>query len=128
MAVDKAKRILIVDDDRQIRTLLVRVLKVRGWRNIEEAANAVEAQKMIEVSTFDLIISDWDMPPGMSGLALLKTVRNDPALAGLPFILMSGDLTNERRYEAADARVSHLFTKPFATLSEFVAKVEKLLS
>ncbi len=75
-------KLLIVDDDDQIRKLLLRILEPEGYPCLS-AANAFEASEIIRNERIDLIISDI-MMPGKSGIQLLKEIRNEhPNIATL---------------------------------------------
>lgn len=67
------KRILIVDDEEMIRTLLLQAFKFFGYE-IETAENGIEAIKQITMKTYDLIITDYMMPK-MDGLELIQRIK-----------------------------------------------------
>jgi two-component system, chemotaxis family, chemotaxis protein CheY len=62
--------------------------------------------------SFDLIVSDWNMP-NMTGLEFLKAVRADGCLKGVPFIMMSSEADKEKIMEAVQAGVNQYIVKPF---------------
>jgi putative two-component system response regulator len=70
---EEAARILVVDDEQQIRRLLARLLEDRGYR-CATAGDAHEARRLLELERFDLVLSDVNMP-GESGLDLVRDVR-----------------------------------------------------
>lgn len=79
-------RILVVDDDRLTRAVVVRSLEDGGFVCVG-AEDALDAAKRLEQARFDLVLTDVDMP-GVSGLALARAVRCwRPAL---PVLVMSG--------------------------------------
>jgi two-component system chemotaxis response regulator CheY len=59
-----------------------------------------------------MVISDWNMEP-MSGLELLKEVRADTKLNGLPFIMITAESKSENVIAAKQAGVSNYIVKPF---------------
>jgi len=67
------KRILIVDDEETIRTLLFKALKFFGYE-IDTVENGMEAVKRIASKTYDLIITDYRMPK-MNGLELIQRIK-----------------------------------------------------
>jgi len=67
------KRILIVDDEEMVRTLMFEVFKFFGYET-ETAENGIEALKQIAGKTYDLIITDYKMPK-MDGLELTRIIK-----------------------------------------------------
>ena len=79
-------RVLVVDDDPIVRSIVVQFLQF-GGHTAFEAASGVEALDKLSDSQPDLVITDLSMP-GMSGLEL-RTIGRDVA-PEIPFVLMSG--------------------------------------
>src|SRR5262245_24452219 len=79
-------RILIVDDEPDIRTMLVRVMR-RAQHETKEARNGREAVELAREHTFDLVVSDVQMPD-MGGVELLRALHEIDDT--LPVLLMSG--------------------------------------
>ena len=77
---------LLVDDNSIALRELSDILKYIGHKEVHWAGSASEAWAMLKIKKFDCIISAWDMPE-MSGLALLKIIRNDDRYINLPFFL-----------------------------------------
>ena len=89
--------ILVVDDSEAIRRALRRRLSDGGAVEVLEASDG-EAAMQILLQRYvggqtppDLLITDMDMKPGMSGDKLIGEMRDAPALAGVPIILCSGE-------------------------------------
>ena len=122
MAMDKTTPILIVDDYRTMVRIIRNLLQQLGFEQIDDAADGTAALAKLRQRPFGLVISDWNMAP-MSGLELLQQVRADPALAHLPFIMVSAENRNERVAVARNAGVSGYIVKPFdaATLGDQIA-------
>ncbi|MFC0170200.1 response regulator [Pseudoduganella danionis] len=104
--------ILVVDDFAVMRDLVVHQLKLLGMTDVHTASNGEDALKLLAGRSFSLVLSDWSMP-GMSGLDLLKQVRSTPALARLPFILVTAEIQREKVAAAIEAKVSDFLLKPF---------------
>ena len=104
-------KILIVDDDDQLRQTIMMVLKLRGFTPLE-ADNGVAALEMARTHFPDLIISDINMP-GQDGFASLKQLREDPSTAAIPLILMTGDMDSNMR-KGMELGADDFLTKPFA--------------
>jgi putative nucleotidyltransferase with HDIG domain len=105
------KRILIVDDDYYFRTVLEKNLIRRGHR-AGCAENAKNAQQIIGLEEYDLVISDIRMPD-MDGIELLKWIKaNHPKI---PVILMTGFSEIEETHQAVELGASGFLAKPFKT-------------
>jgi len=75
---------------------------------------------------FGLIVSDWNMP-NMTGLDLLKAVRGDDSLKGIPFVMVTAEGMKENVVEAVKAGVSNYVVKPF-TPETFGDKIQSVFN
>ena len=102
-------RILVVDDDAPILLLMRTVLREYGFDPVEAASGPQAIEKARNVIP-DLILLDRHMP-GMSGDEVLRAIRAEAALAGVPILMLSGEPIdpNELRALGADGAV----LKPF---------------
>lgn len=117
-------KILVVDDDADIRTLVETRLRRLGHR-VVSAGTGEEALALIaEKGSPDLVVLDVLMP-GMSGLDLLGTIREDPALSRVPAIFLSGRVL-ESDIEAGRALGARYLTKP-VVLSALASAVDTAL-
>ncbi len=85
------KRIVIVDDSRTSRMFIRRCFEITCLQETDfhEAADGLEALALLErISDIDLLVTDLNMP-NMDGELLLKTVKQDQALAGLPVVVIT---------------------------------------
>jgi len=125
MAVDKAVRILIVDDYKTMLRIVRNLLKQSGFDNVDEATDGAAALKMLRNGDYGLVISDWNME-SMSGLALLRELRNDVRLKDVPFIMVTAEGKRDHVLAAKQAGVDNYIVKPFnaATLE---AKIKSVL-
>lgn len=114
-------RILIVDDDDQIREVLRDMLMINGHR-ATACADGFEALKVIAKDTFDLMITDLGMP-GMSGLELAGTVHD--RLPALPIAMITGWGTQLDQREIAAKGIRAVLPKPFH-LKDIRALVEDM--
>jgi two-component system, chemotaxis family, chemotaxis protein CheY len=112
MAVDKNMHILIVDDYKTMLRIIRNLLRQLGFVNIEEATDGSMALQMLRGGNFGLVISDWNMEP-MTGLQLLREVRADAKLKGVPFIMVTAESKSENVIAAKQAGVSNYIVKPF---------------
>ncbi len=119
-------RILIVDDSKAMRMIVLRTLRQAGYggHEMDQAANGVEALAAIEKCPFDLILCDWNMPE-MSGLELLRELKARGSTASFGFVTSEG--TGEMRHVAAEAGASFLIVKPFTDLA-FQQALDPLLN
>ena len=128
MGVDKNIKILLVDDFATMRKVIKNLLKQSGYNNIVEAEDGVDALKVLKSEKVDFVISDWNMP-NMTGLELLKAVRADSDLSGLPFLMVTAEGLKENVVVAVKAGVNNYIVKPFTAevLNEKIKKIiEKL--
>jgi two-component system chemotaxis response regulator CheY len=126
MPFDTSIKVLVVDDFATMRRIVKGVLKQLGFTNIIEAEDGSNAFKELKKERVGLIVSDWNMP-NMTGLELLKEVRNDGDLKDIPFLMVTAEGQKENVVEAVQAGVSNYIVKPF-TPETFSAKLEKVFS
>ena len=104
--------VLVVDDMESIRSVVNSCLKDIGVQKIHIAPNGDEAWKIMKSTRIDIIICDWDMPK-VSGLELLKLVRNAENHCHIPFLMLTATTEKERVVNALEAGVSDYLSKPF---------------
>ena len=112
MAVDKNMPILIVDDYKTMLRIIRNLLKQIGFTNVDEATDGTSALQKLRDGTFKLVISDWNMEP-MTGIELLREVRDDQSLKNIPFIMVTAESKTENVVIAKEAGVSNYIVKPF---------------
>lgn len=112
MGIRKNIPILIVDDYKTMLRIIRNLLKQIGFENIDEATDASAALALLRERDYELIISDWNMEP-MTGLDLLRAVRDDDRMKGTPFIMVTAESKPENVVEAKRAGVSNYIVKPF---------------
>jgi len=116
--------VLIVDDDADHRELLTLALR-RCGHEVVEAADARSAQQRIDGGGVDAVLLDVRMP-GESGIELCRRLRDDPATATLPIMLVSADVNDQRIAAARTAGADDYLTKPF-NRSELAARLDNML-
>lgn len=80
-------KMLAVEDDVAIRHLLPRILELNGYE-VTIASNAKEALEKFKEEKFDVVLTDYHMPPGMNGVSLAEAIKAiNPKT---PVVLMSG--------------------------------------
>ena len=117
-------RFLIVDDFSTMRRILRNLLKEIGFNNAEEAEDGAVALNLLKGSKFDFVVSDINMP-NMNGFELLKNIRADDSLRGLPVLMVTAEAKKEDIIAAAQGGANGYIVKPFtkATLEEKVQKI-----
>jgi two-component system, chemotaxis family, chemotaxis protein CheY len=103
--------ILVVDDSKTMRFVMVKMLKELGYKYINDVENCQKALFAIKNEKPALILSDWNMPDG-SGLDLLKTVRNDTSSRNIPFIMFTTEKDQQKILEASKAGLQSYLLKP----------------
>ena len=119
-----AGRILIVDDDVQIRRLLRSMLVPHGYV-IAEAGSADEAKSELDAFGPDLILLDVRLPD-KSGIEFLEEIRGDRALRLLPVVMMTGAAERQERIRAIAAGATDFIAKPFFP-EELSARIHSLV-
>jgi CheY-like chemotaxis protein len=119
-----SKRILVVDDDANVRQILVRALASPDF-DVHAFADANEALLKVHEVKPDLILCDILMP-GMDGRTFLKLVRRSLELGDVPFLFLSGVSEENEILGAIDGGADDFVGKPFA-VPRLIAKVRALL-
>jgi two-component system, chemotaxis family, chemotaxis protein CheY len=104
--------VLVVDDKPIMLDILVRILTRIGFNSINVVEDGNEAFEILRQKSFGLIISDLHMAP-VSGLELLRSIRNDDRLRSIPFLLMSGEGDPLTITHAKQAGLDNFILKPF---------------
>ncbi|WP_029921484.1 chemotaxis response regulator CheY [Nevskia soli] len=122
--MDKNIRVLIVDDFSTMRRIVKNLLHDLGYVNTTEADDGKTAWTALQTGSFDLVVTDWNMP-GMTGLDLLKNIRSDARLSSLKVLMVTAEAQREQIIEAAKAGVNGYIIKPFTavTLKEKLDKI-----
>lgn len=119
----KRSRILLVDDNADMREHLARVLA--RWE-VESASDGLAALGAIRKTRPDLVLVDI-MMPRLDGIGLLSALRADPDLAEIPVILLSARMGEEARIEGLRVGADDYLVKPFSA-RELIARVQSHLS
>ncbi len=129
MGLKANMKILVVDDMSTMRKIIKNMLSQIGFTKIEQADDGSSAWKMIEERAanndqYEFIVSDWNMPQ-MSGLELLKKIRDDEDLKDMPFLMITAEAEQGNVVIAVQAGVSNFIVKPFSAqvLKEKIDKI-----
>jgi CheY-like chemotaxis protein len=118
-----APRVLIVDDAALVRDMFGRYLGFAGMV-VRYAADGREGIAAVHADAPDLILCDLDMPE-MSGIELCRTLRANPATAGVPILVISGD--TEGLQAAVEAGCDGVLVKP-CSQTLLVASIRQILA
>lgn len=108
----RAAKILVVDDDPMVRQVLMEALALPRVYLLEEAANGIEASIRLGTYRPDLLILDVFMPE-MDGLEVCRSIKGEPALAGIKVIITTGHPGHPKLDELAALGFAHVLAKPF---------------
>jgi len=103
-------RVLVADDDKAIRTLVVHLLGAIGVTDVVEADDGREALVFFQQQAFDLVVTDWEMP-GNSGIEVIRQIRATGSQ--VPIIMVTVRNESRRVQEAIQAGASDFLAKPF---------------
>ncbi len=119
-------KILVVDDFSTMRRIVRNLLVELGFSNplIQEADDGEGAIAMLRSQPFDLVVTDWNMP-NMTGIDLLRAIRAEASLKGLPVLMVTAENNRDQIIAAAQAGVNGYIVKPFTaiTLQEKLTKI-----
>ena len=123
---ERTKRsILVAEDSITSRALLKNILETAGYE-VRTAVDGAEAFAALKTATFDLLVSDVDMPR-MNGFGLTAKVRSDPKLAGLPVVLVTALGSREDRERGIDAGANAYIVKSSFDQSNLLEVLRRLL-
>ena len=115
---------MLVDDEANLRILVRTTLDVADY-HIIEAADGTTALELARLQRPDLLVLDW-MMPGLNGIDVVQALRQDPATAHIPIIMLSarGQATDQERGRSMG--ISAYLVKPFSPL-ELLRSVREIL-
>jgi two-component system, chemotaxis family, chemotaxis protein CheY len=117
--------ILVVDDSKVMREMIVACLRAQQGAQFTHAASGLEAIEKLSLKKFDLVVLDLNMPD-IGGLEVVEFVRGQDALKELPIVVVTtrGDQTSRGKALAAGA--NRFLSKPFKP-EELLAQARELL-
>ena len=118
-----AKTILTVDDSASVRQMVRFTLSEAGYTVIE----AIDGQDALGklTSHVNLVITDLNMPR-LDGLGLIRSIRANPALKGLPVVMLTTESQEDRKRAGREAGATGWIVKPL-TAQQIVAVLKKVL-
>jgi len=115
-------RVLVVEDEAELRWLLLEALRTRF--DVLAAADGEAALALARLAVPDVLLTDW-MLPGRDGLALTRALRADPAADGLRILMITARAGEDERVAALAAGVDDFVAKPFS-MTELAARLSNL--
>jgi two-component system, chemotaxis family, chemotaxis protein CheY len=111
------KKFLVVDDSKMTCDFIVGAFRQLGAAHIDRAETADEALRMLlgsleENKPYDLVTLDWEMP-GMTGIELLRKIREDSRLKDLVVVMVSAKCDVEHLVQMAPLQPDGYIVKPF---------------
>lgn len=118
-------RVLVADDSRVMRQIVIRTLRQAGYDwEVREAADGAQALEAVRADEPDVVLSDWNMPE-MTGIDLLRQLRAEGFQTPFGFVTSEG--SPEMRATAEEAGALFLIAKPF-TPESFREVIEPVLA
>ncbi len=119
-----AKNILIIEDEQPIREMIAFALENTGF-DLQEAADARQAQAAIADALPDLILLDW-MLPGISGIDYARRLKKEELTRDIPIIMLTARTAEEDKVQGLESGADDYVTKPFSP-RELVARIRAVL-
>jgi two-component system chemotaxis response regulator CheY len=117
-------KVLIVDDSKAMRMIVMRTLRQAGVdATITEAVDGQDGLEKTRADSFDLILSDWNMPR-MLGIEFLKALREDGDKTRFGFV--TSESNPDMAQLAVEAGASFMISKPFNAQSFQLALAERV--
>jgi two-component system, OmpR family, alkaline phosphatase synthesis response regulator PhoP len=107
-----AKKILVADDESHILHVVSLKLRNAGFE-VLTASDGMEALELAQTQRPDLLITDYHMPQ-LSGLELCQKLKQDPATAGIPAIMLTARGYQLDPNDTAESGILRMLSKPFS--------------
>jgi two-component system chemotaxis response regulator CheY len=121
-------KIMVIDDSITMRRIEILALKKSGYTDIMEAEDGELALDLLKKSIGqlpDLILLDWNMP-GMSGIAVLKAIKREPALKNITVIMVTTESDKDNVLEAVNNGAAGFVVKPLTPQKFETLVIQKL--
>lgn len=117
-------RILVVEDQDSIRTMIQALVRARGYE-VDTASNGAKALDIAHVTRPDMVLLDLMMPGDYDGIEVCKRLRMNPDTESVPIIIISAALDEQNRAKAEAAGASACYSKPFSPMA-LLKELERL--
>jgi CheY-like chemotaxis protein len=118
-------KVLVVDDEPINIKLIRKCLTTEGYEKIVSTSQATEAISLVQREMPDIILLDI-MMPGLSGLEILRRLRAEEALAGIPVVILTASTDAATKQQAFDLGATEFLTKPIEPV-ELLPRVKNAL-
>ena len=105
-------KLLIVDDSTMLRDMLSYALNDGGYNDVTEGVDGIDGLDKAKASTFDLIITDVNMP-NMDGLTFVNELRKLPQYSSTPILVLTTERSDEMKSKGKQAGATGWIVKPF---------------
>ncbi|WP_456442947.1 hybrid sensor histidine kinase/response regulator [Caldithrix abyssi] len=122
---EKAKQILVVEDSITSRVLLKNVLESAGFE-VQTAVNGQQAWQILQKQTFDLVVSDVQMPE-MDGIELTRKIKTEQKMKSIPVILLTSLGSESDRKKGLEAGANAYFIKQDFKQKSLLDLIHKLI-
>lgn len=120
--IDINDPVLVVEDQQDMRLIIVHHLQKLQFKKVLQAANGLEAMEQLrQHKNCAAVICDWEMP-SMNGLHLISEMREDINIARIPFCLMMDTVSKEKLMLAVEHGVDDMLVKPLK-LGDIIPKI-----
>jgi DNA-binding response OmpR family regulator len=120
------RRVLVVDDEPYIQKILSFKLRLTGLEPVE-ASSGEEALRLVREAEPHLVLLDVSLTPGLTGFDVCRILKENPATAGIPIIMLTARTLPAERDLGLRLGATSYVTKPFST-KVLVQEIEKALS
>lgn len=118
--------LLVVDDSKVMREMVIACLRGQGGMVFNQASSGLEAIEKLSIHPTDLVVLDLNMPD-INGYEVIKFVRGQQGLVGLPIIVLTTRGDESSKEQALSAGATAFMTKPF-TPEGISSEVRRLLT
>ena len=120
------KEILVVDDSKVMREMIVACLRAEDGFQFSHASSGLEAIEKLSLKSFDLVVLDLNMPD-IGGVEVVEFIRGQDVLRELPILIVTTRGDDASRTRVLQAGASRFMTKPF-TPEQILGEVRTLLA
>ncbi|MDD4181473.1 MAG: response regulator, partial [Victivallaceae bacterium] len=119
------KKILIIEDDEDIQTVIQYNLRQAGFSNISSAEDGLTGLNLVIKLKPDIVLLDL-MMPGLDGVSLCRRVKADNALAAIPIIILTAKSSESDIVAGLEAGADDYVVKPFS-IKVLIARIKSAL-